>query len=333
MTFGKEKFMKGWGVLALGFFLMLVLFHSGISEGAENYPLKLITCIIPNEAGGDADTLARPLMQMISHKLGKPIMIVNKPGAGSSLGYREILASKADGYTIGTATGSIVTNKIQGIMRNDFQDFTLIGTYATYIPFLIASTKTQHPYTSIEEVISVAKAKPEEISLACGGVGLQWWIATMGMQQASGLRFNIIPQAGGGGFSVTQVAGGHTDLAVVALGAASSQLAAGNVRLLAFFGPTRAGGKYGSIPTLKEVGINFTYQSTQVVLGPPKMPTGIVEKLAKTLEETATSPEYVQNVMDHYATPFHLSPQKTFEFLTEQRVVYTEIMKRAGIVK
>ena len=325
--------MKVWKVLAVVFFPMAMLFHSGISEGAENYPLKLITCIIPNEAGGDADTLARPLMQMVSRKLGKPIMIVNKPGAGSSIGYREILASKGDGYTIGTATGSIVTNKIQGIMRNDFQDFTLIGTYATYIPFLIASTKNKHPYTSIEEIISVAKAKPEEISLACGGVGLQWWIATMGMQQASGLRFNIIPQSGGGGFSVTQAAGGHTDLAVVALGAASNQLAAGNVRLLAFFGPHRAGGKYSDIPTLKEVGINFTYQSTQVVLGPPKMPGEIAEKLAKTFEEAATSSEYVQKVIDHYATPFHLSPQKTFDFLKEQRVVYTEIMKTAGIVK
>ena len=325
--------MKGLRLLAVVFFPMAILFHAGISGGAENYPVKLITCIIPNEAGGDADTLARPLMQMVSQKLGKPIMIVNKPGAGSSIGYREILASRADGYTIGTATGSIVTNKIQGIMANDFQDFTLIGTYATYIPFLIASTKNKHPYTSVEEVISVAKAKPEEISLACGGVGLQWWIATMGMQQASGLRFNIIPQAGGGGFSVTQAAGGHTDLAVVALGAASSQLAAGNVRLLAFFGPTRPGGKYSNIPTLKEVGINFTYQSTQVVLGPPKMPKGVVEKLAKTFEEAATSPEYVKSVIDHYATPFHLSPEKTLEFLKEQRVVYTQIMKTAGIVK
>lgn len=302
-------------------------------EAAEKYPVKPVICIVPNEAGGDADTLARPLMQRVAKILGQSVVIVNKPGAASSLGYREHYAAKPDGYTIGTATATIITNKLGGIMPYDYNDYTILCTYATYVPFIFSATKTKRPFKTIEDLLSFAKANPEEVSIACGSVGLSWWTATMAFQQACGIKFNVLPQPGGGGISVIQAAGGHADIAVIALGAAHSQLEAGNIKALAVFATNRFPGKYNYVPTLKEAGCDVTWYSTQVVMAPRNLPKDINERLVKTFEEAANDPEYLKTIAEYYALPFYLPPQKALNFLNEQRVIIRGIMEKAGTLK
>ncbi len=83
------------------------------TRAAEEYPVKPILCVVSAEAVSDLDILARPFLQKASSRLGKPIIIVNKPGAGMTIGYREIHDAKPDGYTIGVATAyyrMIITN-------------------------------------------------------------------------------------------------------------------------------------------------------------------------------------------------------------------------------
>jgi tripartite-type tricarboxylate transporter receptor subunit TctC len=325
--------MKRSVIVMVAVSVFVVGFSGNGAVAAEKYPVKPVVCIVPNEAGGDADTLARPLMQRVSKVLGQPIVIVNKPGAASSLGYREHLAAKPDGYTIGTATATIITNKLQGIMPYDYNDYTILCTYATYVPFIFASTKTKRPFKAIEELLSFAKANPEEVSVACGSKGLSWWQATMAFQQACGIKFNVLPQPGGGGISVVQAAGGHADIAVIALGAGRSQLEAGNVKALALFARDRFPGRYNYVPTLKEAGCNVTWYSTQVVMAPRNVPKDIAERLVKAFEVAANDPDYLKVIADLYALPFYLPPQKALNFLDEQRVIIRGIMEKSGTLK
>jgi len=325
--------MKKLCILMVSFFLISIVFILGSkTQAAEQYPVKPITFIVPLEAGSDGDVLARPIVQKVSSILGQPIMVVNKPGAGSSIGYREIHDAKPDGYTIGWAAATIVSNKMQGILPYDHESFTVIGTYATYIPIIVASTKTQRPFKTIEEVFAFAKSNPGEISIATSGVGQSWWIATMAFQAGTGLKFNIIPQVGAGAHAIAQVAGGHTDLGVIALGAAKPQVDAGNARLLAVFGSKRAPG-FETIPSLKDVGYDISWESTNLVMGPPKMPKDITDKLVKAFETAANEPEYVKFLIERYAMPTYLPPDKVVSFLDERRVVVRGIMEKAGILK
>ena len=321
--------MRRYGLVILLF--PLSLFIIGV-EAAEQYPVKPITCIVPNEAGSDADILARPIMQKASALLGKPIIIVNKVGAASSTGYREVFGAKADGYTIGMGHAALIISKLQGILPIDHRDFTVLGTYATFIPIIVASTKTQRPFGSIQEVISFAKAHPGEVSIATTGVGGSWWVATLAFQDGTGLKFNVIPQMGGGSFSITQVAGGHTDLAVLALAAAKSQIEAGNVRFIAIFGSKKAPG-YENVPTLKEIGYNISWSSTQILIAPPKLPQEISEKLVYTFEKAANDPEYKKFVVERTAIPLYLPPDQAVNYFNEQRVVVRGIMEKTGILK
>ncbi|MDO8597971.1 MAG: tripartite tricarboxylate transporter substrate-binding protein, partial [Sulfuricaulis sp.] len=118
-------------------------FSSGVAQAAENYPVKPIVFIIAGEAGGDADVIVRPVMQRVSQMLGQPIVIVNKPGAGSSIGYRELHSAKPDGYTLGWGSATIITNKLQGVSPLDYHDFTHLGGFATSFPIVISYTKSK----------------------------------------------------------------------------------------------------------------------------------------------------------------------------------------------
>jgi tripartite-type tricarboxylate transporter receptor subunit TctC len=314
--------------LVLGIFMMGSAVHA-----AGPYPDKPIKLIVPNEAGADADVLIRQLAQRVSVILDKPIMIVNKPGGGSSIGMREVHDSKPDGYTIGMSHATILINKPMGNMPYDHEGFTVLGTYATFIPIIVAATKTPRPFKTIQEALAFAKAKPGEVSIATSGVGQSWWVATLEFQEGTGAKFNIIPQAGTGAYAIAQAAGGHTDLAVVAVAAAKSQIEGGLVRFLAIFGSKKFPG-YENIPTMKDAGYNnVNWESTQILIGPPGMPKEAVDKLVKAFEVASNEPEFKKFLVSRGAFPFYLPPDKAVAFFDEQRKVVQGVMDKAGILK
>jgi len=302
-------------------------------QAADVYPSKPVVFIVPNEAGPSADLLARPLMQKVSAILGQPVVVVNKPGGGSTIGYRELYGSKTDGYTIGQASGTIVTNKLQGLMPYDYHDFTMLGVYLNWLPAVVASTKTKRPFTSFSEVVTYAKANPGQISVATGSVGQLWWVASVALEEYSGLKFNMIPQVSSSAATALQVAGGHTELGITDLGSTKSQIQGGLVRPLAVFGAQRIPGEFGNVPTLKEFGYDVVITSTHIVMGPPKMPKDITDKLVKAVETAAKDPDYLKFISQYYAAPFYLTPEQAIPWFDEQRKIMRDVMGKAGILK
>jgi len=310
-----------------------VLVHFGVSQAAEKFPVKPIECIVAVEAGADGDVITRPVMQKVSEILGQPVMIVNKPGAGSSIGYREVYRGKPDGYTIGWGSATIITNKLQGVSPIDYHDFTQLGTFATFFPIVVASTKTQRPFKTIQEAISYAKEHPGALSMSVAGVGQSWWVAAMSFLKGTGLEINTIPQPGTGAMVVAQVAGGHTDLGVPALGSAKSMIEGGQVRFLATLGEQRAPAPYDQVPTVKELGYPVSWESTNFFMGPPKMPKDVVDKLAKAIEKAVKEPEYVKFCGERNARWEYIPPDKVVAEFDKRRLVVREIMSKAGILK
>ena len=307
--------------------------HLGILQAAEKYPVKPIDFIVPLEAGSDGDVIARPVMQKVSQILGQPVMIVNKPGAGSSIGYREVYRAKPDGYTIGWGSATLISNKLQGISPIDYHDFTMLGTFATYFPVIVAATNSKRPFKTIQEVMSYAKAHPGEVSMATGGIGQNWWVASMSFLKGTGLEINIIPQPGTGAMSMTQVAGGHTDLACVGLGSAKSMVDGGQVRLLVNLGEERAPAPYDKVPTMKELGFDVSYESTNFAMGPPKMAKDVVDILVKAIKQAVHEPDYVKYCTERNARWEYIPPEKMVPLFDKRRIVVREIMSKAGILK
>jgi tripartite-type tricarboxylate transporter receptor subunit TctC len=316
--------------------LLLIVGIISLSHWAgavERYPVKPVNFIVPLEAGSDGDLAARPLVEKASPVLGQPVVVVNKPGAGSTMGYYQIHDAKPDGYTIGMGTVTLVTSKLQGLFPYDYNDFSLIATFYRWPPIIVASTKSKRPFKTMGEVLTFAKAHPGEVSVATAGVGQSQWIAAMAFMESTGLKFNAIPQEGAGGITVAQVAGGHTDLAVLGVGSAKSQIEAGNLLPIAVLGTKRLPGNLSSVPTMKEVGYDVSWESFGIVIGPLKIPKDISDKLVHAFEVAAKDPGYIKYLESRSANEFYLPPDQIVKFCDGYQKLVRDIMGKAGILK
>jgi len=303
------------------------------ARAAEKYPVKPITCIVGVEAGADGDVLVRPVMQRVSKLLGQPVVIVNKPGGGSSIAYREIHGAKPDGYTIGWGSATIITNKLQGVSPLDYHDFTHLGAYTTFFPIVIASTKSQNRFNTIQEAIAYAKANPGKLNMSTAGVGQSWWVAAMSFIGGTGISVNTIPQPGAGAMTVAQVAGGHADVGVAALGSAKSMIEGGQVKFLATLGEGRAPAPYDKIPTVRELGYDVSWESTNFVMGPPNMPKEVVATLVAAVEKAVKDPEYIKLANETNTRWEYVPPAGIIPAFDKRRAAVREIMSKAGILK
>ena len=121
-------------------------------------------------------------------------------------------------------------------------------------------------------------------------------------------------------------------MAMVGLGAGKSQIEAGNVRFVAMVGSKKVPG-YENAPTMKDLGYDVSWESTQILIGPPRMPREVVDRLVKAFESASNEPEYKKFVIERNAVSFYLPPYKAVQFFDEQRKVVRAIMNRAGILK
>ncbi len=300
---------------------------------AQDYPAKQIICIVPTEAGGDGDLLVRALFEGVSARLGKPIVVVNKPGAAGSAGYREIHEARPDGYTIGLAFPTLYMNKMQGFLPWDHHDFTLIAQHGSFTPIMVTSTKSALPLKSLKEVIAQARAKPGEVKFALSVVGGSWWMAGLLLQSSTKTAFKNIPQEGSGAVVIAQLAGGHTDVGVSGLATAMSQIDAGNLNLIATFGRERIPGRFSNVPTVLESGFDVVWDSPNFLIGPPRMPKAVVEKLVKAMEVEANKPEYKKAVLTVNGTPFFQPSEPLLAYLEKQKEVSRDILQKNGVLK
>jgi putative tricarboxylic transport membrane protein len=303
------------------------------SHAADRYPVKPIQAIVAVEAGADGDVLVRPIFERVSKMLGQPILVVNKPGGGSSIGYRELHGARPDGYTIGWGSATIITNKVQGVSPLDYHDFTQLGGYATYFPIVVSATKAKVQLDTIQDAIKYAKANPGKINFSTAGVGQSWWVAAMAMISGTGIQVNTIPQPGAGAMTIAQVAGGHAELGVAALGSAKSMIDAGQIKFLATLGDARAPAPYDKYPTMKELGYNVSWESTNFVMGPPKLPKEVVAVLVPAIEKAVKDPEFVKFVNERNARWEYIAPADINKKFDERRETVKAIMAKAGIIK
>ena len=196
------------------------------TAAVAEYPAKPITVIVPTKAGGGVDTMARALVASMEETLGQSINIVNKPGAGGTVGLQQLRAMPADGYNIAmNASVSFLQNPITQGMDMGVEDFTIIGTTGAFQMALVASSEA--PYKGWEEFVAYAKENP----------GTKWYslgkatVLTMqAIAKAEGIDMAILPGQGGATVAPTLIAG-DADLSISG-GVHSKFLPSGELQVL-----------------------------------------------------------------------------------------------------
>jgi tripartite-type tricarboxylate transporter receptor subunit TctC len=256
---------------------------------AQEYPNKPIQLVIPFPPGGVVDITGRLLADQLSRELGKQVIVINKPGAGGTIGADFVAKSPADGYTIilgGAATHAFAPAMYKQLRYDPLKDFVPI-TQFTEGP-LALTVNANSGINSVDEFFKVLKSKGASANYSSNGVGTFPHLSVELLKQKTGTKAMHIPYPGGGQALVAVISNevlfSQNHLPVVL-----PQTQAGRVRILATTGLSRSS-VLPDIPTLKEMGYDVVASAWFGLFAPAGTPQAIIQKLYEATAAAAKSP-------------------------------------------
>jgi tripartite-type tricarboxylate transporter receptor subunit TctC len=261
------------------------------STHAAPYPTHTVEIIVSYGAGGSTDFVARAVAQKLTEKLGQPFVILNRPGASGTIGIKNAIAAKPDGYTlyVGYTSETVVVPQISKTANysvlDDFEPIAVTGL----VPVVLIVSKDMH-VDNLKDFIAEVRANPGKYTYG-GSIGSPPHVMGAWMNKIRGLQVQHIPYRGGAQ-GVTDVIGGHLDMFYGGVAVAKPAIDGGNVKALAVTGDTRSTA-LPNVPTFKEAGVpEFDLASWTVMLAPKGTPPDIVALIRKetlaALDDPAT---------------------------------------------
>jgi tripartite-type tricarboxylate transporter receptor subunit TctC len=290
------------------------------------YPAKGLTLIVPFSAGGRTDLIGRIVAQHLSKQLGKPVAVVNKPGASSVLGSQEVAHSRPDGYTVGFFSTSAVTAQYTVPTPLDLKDFEL-AAIVNRDPAALAVQESS-PWKSLRELVDHARKNPDRLRIGMiPGASAQIFAA--GFAKAADVKLIDVPFKGDNEGAVA-LAGGHIEVHVAVPVSYKALVEAKKVKILAVAAEDRSP-LYGNLPTFRDNGVDLLIGAFHGVYVPKATPPAIVAKLADALEKTMTNPDLVSSMNDVGAGIVFLRGQPAKDFLGQQDATYRTIIENLGL--
>jgi tripartite-type tricarboxylate transporter receptor subunit TctC len=299
-----------------------------LAQGA--FPNKPITLIVPWQASLTADLLLRGMAELAATHLGQPIIVDNKPGASGTLGPATMAGTaKPDGYTI--AQLPITVFRLPSMQKMPFDpltDFTPIIHVAGYQFGTVC--KADSPFKTWADVIAHAKDNPGKVTYATGGPNTSPHIGMELMAAHSGVKLTHVPMKGGSE-SIAAVLGGHVMLQAESP-SWQAQVDAGGMRLLKIWTAERHK-RWPDVPTLKELGYPFVFDSPFGLGGPKGMDAEIVRKLHDAFKAAYDDPKTVE-LYDkfNFARRYMNTPDYT-KFVPEMVASEKAGIEKLGLVK
>ncbi|WP_249166800.1 tripartite tricarboxylate transporter substrate binding protein [Bradyrhizobium sp. JYMT SZCCT0428] len=277
-------------------FLMAAMTAAGlvgsanVAEAQANYPEKQLQLILPFPAGGASDVVGRIIASELEARLRKPVIVMNRPGGGTTVGAREAANAAPDGYTLFFSSNSTFTlqNAVKETVPFDSaKDFEPIGQIGTIGMVLV--THRDNPIKDVAALVAAAKANPDKLSLASFGAATISHFAGELFKSSAGIKMVHLPYKGSAP-AMNDLIGKHIEYHVDTMIAVKTQVEAGTVRPLAIFAAKRSA-FLPDVPTLAELGYpkaDITSWGTLVV--PKGTPAAIRDRLAGMLEEAIANP-------------------------------------------
>ena len=278
------------------------------AQNGSAYPNRPIRFVVPQPAGGTGDIVVRAVGQRLSERLGQPVVVENKPGAGGTLGAAFAAKAAPDGYTLVLASPGFSTFSAmyKGLSFNPATDFTPIGMMGT-LPVLIV-TRADAPYQKLSDFMAYARKNPGKAAFSSAGSGSLSHLLGAWFSSSTGLNLLHVPFAGTAP-SLTAVVGGQVDINFDPM-AGAQLLKAGKIQALASTGERRSE-LAPNVPTLTELGIPVKGSVWLGVMAPAGLPPAIAERLSQELEATMKEPELRARLL---ASGVQAEPMSAAEF-------------------
>ena len=300
-----------------------------VPAGAQEFPTKPITIVVPFGAGSGTDTISRLIGQQLGVALGQSVVIENKAGASGSIAASYVARQPADGHTLLMATNSTHSanpSLIKNLPYDPVKDFAPVARAGSYI-FVLAVNKDV-PAKSLQELIAYAKANPGKLSYASGNTtGI---VAGETFKRWAGIDllhvpYKSTPQA------VTDVLSGRVSMIVIDLTTGLTHIQAGGLRALAVTTKQRSA-LLPDLPTLHESGVsNYDITSWAGLFAPAATPKPVVARLNAEMQKVIAHPEVKAKLAAAGFEAFSGTPESLGQFVQEQIALWSKLIKDSGI--
>jgi tripartite-type tricarboxylate transporter receptor subunit TctC len=301
--------------------------------GAQPYPTRPLRWIVGFPPGGAADTVARIAGQWLSERIGQPLVIENRPGAGGNIALQAAISSPPDGYTLvevgsNPASNADVSAALHQPMTVNFlRDGMPVAAIVDYPMVMVL--RLSFPAKTVPEFIAHAKANPGKISFASFGTG--------SVSHFGGLLFNVMTGVDlvhvpyrGSPQALTDLMGGQVDMHLTTLTAALTSIQSGAVRVLAVTGNARFDG-LPDIPTVAEFVQGYAVSAVDGVGVRKGTPLEIIERLNREINTGLNDSTIKARLADIAATPLPLTPAQFGALLTAETEKWGNVIRAANI--
>lgn len=315
-------------------FTTLTLCAAAVAGGlavAQSYPAKPLKVIVGFAAGGPTDVIARIIAQDMTTTLGQTVIVDNRTGANSLIATEAVARAAPDGYTLLFASLSHNVNAIliEKAPYHPLKDFAPINLTAV-LPLLVV-TRASNPFTSLQDLIKTAKAKPGEVSYGSAGNGGSAHLAGALLETMSGAKMTHVPFRGNAP-ALTDVMGGQVTFMFYPMIGVADQVAGKKLKVLAV-GTAKRHPDYPTVPTMEESGFKGFVETAPWVgmLAPAGTPVPIVSSLNDAILKSLARSETKERLKGLGATPVGDGPAKFTEFLKADAERWARVIKAAGV--
>lgn len=311
--------------------LLVVATLLGVNAQAEVvYPERPITLVVPYSPGGSADILARLVGQKLGERLGQPVVVENRAGAGTAIGARAVAAAPADGHTLllGTVSSQAINPAMNKVGYDPLKAFTAVAPLAS-IPFVLVA----HPSLevgSVSELVAMAKVRPGKVGYASAGPGTSNHLAGELLAAAAQVSLLHVPYKGSAP-ALNDVLAGHVPVMFDLLTTALPVVQSGKLKALAVTSRERAM-LLPRVPTVNESGLpNYEVTAWFGVFAPAGVPAPIVARLNAELTSVIQAADMQKHLRELGAEPELAGVDAYARHVREEVLKWGGVVKRAGL--
>jgi tripartite-type tricarboxylate transporter receptor subunit TctC len=298
---------------------------------AQTYPERTIKIIVPQPPGGGFDTVARVLADRLSPLLGQPLVVENRPGAGTLVGTEAAAKAPADGYTLLLgALSNIALNPglYEKLSYDPLRDFVSVGLAVTWSYTLVA--RKDLPHKDLADVVAFARANPDAITYASAGRGSGQHVAMAVTAQLAGIKLTHVAYRGAQA-AYQDVLGGRVDLFFDISSTARAQVDAGSVRALAVSSRERQP-MHPEVPSVTETAVAaLDMESWFGLFAPVGVPSPVLARLRAEFAKVLADPEVAALFGKTGGRMLNLSPVETDAFIKRDVERWTKLIREAGV--
>lgn len=309
---------------------MLIAAATAAAQPAMNYPNKPLRIIVPQSAGGSTDLTARLVAQKLSDALGQPVVVDNRPGAGSIIGTDLVAKATPDGYTILVVASSITINPslYKKLPFDPVRDLAPITQLSAFPNILVVHPAV--PVKTVQELMALAKAKPGQLNYGSSGSGTGTHLSAELFKSMTGVDMVHVPYKGGGP-AVTALIGGQVQLNFATIPSVLPHVRAGKLRAVAVTTLKRSSAA-PEVPTIAESGVpGYDHGPWNGMLAPAKTPKAIIARLNAEVAKIVHLPEAKAVLVHEGAEPVGNAAEAFAAIIRAETVKWEKVIRAAGI--